>query len=209
MPWPPPTHIVSRPKVLSRSRRPLSRVHRMRAPVMPNGWPSAIAPPCGFSFSLKGSTPMPRADGMTWAAKASLISTMSTSSMLIPARLSACFEASIGPRPMNSGSSADRPVATTRASGLIPSSLALDRVTILLFATELLAGGNVFRRLAHRDVDVGIFLGVAGHQPGVVRVGCVRIAAAIARDALNPDREERVALAGLDRMGRHACGHKR
>ena len=37
MPWPPPTHIVSRPKVLSSVRRSLSRVQRMRAPVIPNG----------------------------------------------------------------------------------------------------------------------------------------------------------------------------
>src|SRR6266850_2606714 len=34
----------------------------MRAPVMPNGWPSAIAPPCGFSLSLNGSTPIARLD---------------------------------------------------------------------------------------------------------------------------------------------------
>ena len=67
---------------------------------------------------------MPRAEGITWAANASLISTMSMSAIVIPARLSACFEASIGPRPMNSGSSAERPVATTRAIGLMPSSLA-------------------------------------------------------------------------------------
>ena len=96
----------------------------MRAPVMPKGWPSAIAPPCGLSLSPNGSTPMPRAEGMTWAANASLISTMSMSSMLIFARLSACLDASIGPRPMNSGSRADSPVATTRAMGLMPSSFA-------------------------------------------------------------------------------------
>jgi len=30
-----------------------------------------MAPPCGLSLSLKGSTPMPRAEGITWAAKAS------------------------------------------------------------------------------------------------------------------------------------------
>ena len=124
IPWPPPTHIVSRPNVLSFSRSPLSSVQRMRAPVIPKGWPSAIAPPCGLSFSLNGSTPMPRAAGITWAANASLISTMSMSSMLILARFSACFEASMGPNPMNSGSSAESPVETTRAIGLMPSSLA-------------------------------------------------------------------------------------
>ena len=29
----------------------------MRAPVMPKGWPSAIAPPCGLSRSSNGSMP--------------------------------------------------------------------------------------------------------------------------------------------------------
>src|SRR5271157_1278432 len=43
MPWPPPTHMVSRPTVLSLATRPLSRVAVIRAPVMPNGWPSAMA----------------------------------------------------------------------------------------------------------------------------------------------------------------------
>ena len=37
MPMPPPTHIVSMPKVWSRVRRSLSSVVMMRAPVMPNG----------------------------------------------------------------------------------------------------------------------------------------------------------------------------
>src|SRR5262249_13711408 len=45
MPWPPPTHIVSRPNVLSWNCRLFSRVLAIRAPVMPNGWPTAIAPP--------------------------------------------------------------------------------------------------------------------------------------------------------------------
>ena len=51
----------------------------MRAPVMPNGWPSAIAPPWTLSFSHG----MPRcfADGITCAANASLISTRSMSSI--------------------------------------------------------------------------------------------------------------------------------
>src|ERR1700694_439543 len=117
IPWPPPTHIVSNPMVLLSVARPFKSVHRMRAPVIPNGWPSAIAPPCGLSLSLKGSTPSSRAEGMTWAAKASLISTMSMSSIVIFARLSAWREASIGPSPMISGSSAATPVALIRASG--------------------------------------------------------------------------------------------
>ena len=37
MPWPPPTHMVSRPNVLSWVCRLFSSVVAMRAPVMPNG----------------------------------------------------------------------------------------------------------------------------------------------------------------------------
>ena len=51
MPWPPPTHIDSRPKVPPVSSRPLISVVMMRAPVMPNGWPRAMAPPLTFSLS--------------------------------------------------------------------------------------------------------------------------------------------------------------
>ena len=37
MPWPPPTHMVSRPKVLSWNRRLFRSVEVIRAPVIPNG----------------------------------------------------------------------------------------------------------------------------------------------------------------------------
>ena len=86
---------------------------------------------------------MARADGMTCAANASLISKMSMSSMVILARLSACLDASIGPRPMNSGSSADRPVEITRASGLMPSSLAF-RCDITTTAAAPSLSGHAF-----------------------------------------------------------------
>ena len=44
--------------------------------------------------------------------------------MLIFAFANACRVDSIGPNPMISGDNPDTPVATTRASGVIPSSLA-------------------------------------------------------------------------------------
>ena len=89
---------------------------------MPNGCPSAIAPPCTLSLSIG----MPRclADGITCAANASLISTKSIWSMVMPARFSAWRDASIGPRPMISGFSADTPDETIRAIGFSPSFLA-------------------------------------------------------------------------------------
>ena len=51
----------------------------IRAPVIPNGWPRAIAPPKGLSCS--SAIPSLRAHGRTWAANASLSSTMSISSI--------------------------------------------------------------------------------------------------------------------------------
>src|SRR6185437_4501111 len=56
MPWPPPTHMVSRPKVLSWNCRLFRIVEVIRAPVIPNGCPTAIAPPLTFSLSMS----MPR-----------------------------------------------------------------------------------------------------------------------------------------------------
>ncbi len=44
----------------------------IRTPVIPNGWPSAIAPPCGLSLSK--SNPISSAIGSTCAANASLSS---------------------------------------------------------------------------------------------------------------------------------------
>ena len=55
MPWPPPTHIVSRPNCLSWNCSELISVVVIRAPVMPNGWPTAIAPP--LTLSLSSSMP--------------------------------------------------------------------------------------------------------------------------------------------------------
>ena len=74
----------------------------IRAPVIPKGWPRAIAPPCVLSFSsaMSHSSMI----GITWAAKASLSSTTSTSSIVIFARSSTFFTAPIGATPMYSGS---------------------------------------------------------------------------------------------------------
>ena len=69
----------------------------MRAPVIPNGWPSAIAPPCGFSFSSGMSHSL--MIGITCAANASFSSTTSTSSIFIPARSRTFLIAPIGAIP--------------------------------------------------------------------------------------------------------------
>ena len=58
----------------------------------------------------------------------------------MPARESAWREASTGPRPMISGDRADTPVATTRARGVRPSSLALVALMTTTAAAPSLRG---------------------------------------------------------------------
>ncbi len=110
----------------------------IRAPVMPKGWPSAIAPPCGFSLSM--SMPHSSAIGRTWAANASFSSTTSTSSMVIPARSSTFLIAPIGATPMISGSSPLVAEATIRARGLTPSSRARSSDMTSVAAAPSLSG---------------------------------------------------------------------
>ena len=55
MPIPPPTHIDSRPNVPFVLRRPLISVPVIRAPVMPNGWPTAMAQPIADREVLLGT----------------------------------------------------------------------------------------------------------------------------------------------------------
>src|SRR3954451_9335649 len=88
IPIPPATHMVSSPYVSSRASSPFSSVVMIRAPVIPNGCPRAIAPPNGLSLS--SSIPSSSLHGTIWAANASLISTMSMSSIVIPASFRSC-----------------------------------------------------------------------------------------------------------------------
>ena len=99
----------------------------IRAPVIPNGWPRAIAPPNGLSFS--SGIPSSSRQGTIWAANASLISTMSMSSIVIPVCLSSAWIAGIGPRPMSSGRIAATVEAMIRAMRLQPEPLRPSRRT--------------------------------------------------------------------------------
>ena len=76
----------------------------------------AIAPPntLTFSGSRSGHSPTQASD---CAANASLSSTRSTSSQVMPARCKALFAASTGPIPKMSGSTACTPRPAIRASG--------------------------------------------------------------------------------------------
>ena len=66
------------PSVPPRSLAPAPR-RRQRAPDMPSGWPSAMAPPWGFTCSASSARPRPRRQASAWAAKASFSSITSKS----------------------------------------------------------------------------------------------------------------------------------
>ena len=91
------------------------------APVAPNGCPIAIAPP--LTFTLAGSTFSSVIKRITTAAKASLTSNRSISSMLKPALAKALRAAGAGPVSMMVGSAPTNAVASTLARGFKPCSL--------------------------------------------------------------------------------------
>ena len=57
-PWPPPPHSAAAPRPPPRRRSSSARVRASRAPDMPIGWPSAIAPP--LTLTIAGSMPRSR-----------------------------------------------------------------------------------------------------------------------------------------------------
>src|SRR6185436_13851093 len=111
-PMPPCAQTEIRPCLALRRAISFASVVVMRAPVAPNGCPSAIEPPHTFSFS-RSSFPKGAARpsfsfaqlsdssawmlDATWAANASCISTRSMSASVRPARSSAFGIASAGP----------------------------------------------------------------------------------------------------------------
>ena len=104
MPWPPPTHMVSSPNCLSWNCRELMSVVVMRAPVMPKGWPTAIAPP--LTLSLSGVDPelACRRDHLGREGLVDLDEVDVVDGE--PGAGERLREASTGPRPMISGDSA-------------------------------------------------------------------------------------------------------
>mmetsp|Transcript_88067 Transcript_88067/g.195920 ORF Transcript_88067/g.195920 Transcript_88067/m.195920 type:complete len:205 (-) Transcript_88067:731-1345(-) len=101
-PMPVPMHIETTPSFFPVRLSSGSKVAIWREPVQPNGWPIAIAPPFGLTFSMgtfKCSIDMVACD-----AKASLISKMSMSPTERPAFSKAAGMAKAGPMPMRFGS---------------------------------------------------------------------------------------------------------
>src|SRR5207245_1386507 len=77
-----PQHIVMKASVASRRSSSCSAVTISREPVAPTGWPSAIAPPFGFTLLMSGSKTF--AQDSTTDANASLISIRSNSPTFMP-----------------------------------------------------------------------------------------------------------------------------
>src|SRR5207247_3729341 len=127
IPWPTPMHMVASPYRDLRRESSWTRVAVMRTPLAPRGWPSAMAPPLGFTRA--GSSSRSRTQAMTWEANASFNSMRSMSLVRSPARASALRDAGMGPRPMQDGS------------------------TPALAAARILALGRALRRWA-RDSDL-------------------------------------------------------
>src|SRR5215210_1388235 len=199
----------------------------MRAPVMPKGCPSAIAPPWGFIFSsgMLHSAMI----GITWAANASFSSTVSTSSMDMPARSRTFLIAQIGATPMYSGSLAAVAEAMMRARGFRPSSSAFvsdmtstaaapsfsgHELPAVTLPSSLKAGsswesfssvalGHVLRGQAHRDV--GVRLPVVSLQllVLVLRAGALD-GLVVAGHPLHAGGDVGIALARGDRVRRLA-----
>src|SRR4051794_26327319 len=121
-PWPPPPQRAAAPTPPPRRRSSSAVSSTIRAPLMPIGWPSAMAPPLGLTFS--GSMPSSRVDTMPTAAKASLSSTRSRSAGSIPSRAQAFWIARDGWLCSVASGPATTPWAPISASTVQPSSAA-------------------------------------------------------------------------------------
>ena len=116
MPSPPPQHIATNAYLPSRRSNSCSAVVINLAPVLPVGWPSAMAPP--FTFTFSGSAPRSFCQARTTEAKASFTSKISISSMVRLALSRTFLVAGIGPFNIVTGSTPTRVVAKIFARGL-------------------------------------------------------------------------------------------
>src|SRR5438270_283399 len=193
-----------------------------RAPVAAKGWPRAMLPPRGFSFS-SGTSPMgsapPRCSSAnffelqawrlesTCAAKASWISTRSMSLSFIPARLSAFGAENAGAcRSCQPGSTAAYAYARRKPSGRSPSSRTRSSAQTTRAAARRQYGlgdrarvgdGNVAHRLRPtNDGEVDLAerdrVGGAGHR--------------LQAGGAGPDHGVRVHILGQPRRQPHLAG---
>jgi uncharacterized membrane protein len=124
-PMPVPMHMLTMPKRLFVRLSSGISVAICLAPVHPNGWPNAMAPP--FGLTLAGSSPSTYAQYTAWLANASFSSNISTSSIASPVNLSNYGMAILGPIPITSGSHPATVYSTNLATMGSPKRSAADR----------------------------------------------------------------------------------
>ena len=94
-----------------------------RAPLMPSGWPSAIAPP--FTFTFSRSRPSSRIDGEALRRERLVeLDEVELADTSTPVRSSSLRTAGIGPMPITRGSTPATALPTNAPSGSTPSSRA-------------------------------------------------------------------------------------
>src|SRR6266481_3804118 len=117
MPWPTPMHMVQSARLPPVASSWLSAVIISRPPEAPSGWPSAMAPPLGLTFSASYDRPSWRSTASAWAANASLSSITSKSRTVMPSLAKSFWVAGTGPMPMTRGGTPAETVARMRARG--------------------------------------------------------------------------------------------
>src|SRR5438128_2070769 len=115
-------HIVTMPHSACRRLSSYASLTVRMAPVAPTGWPSAMAPPFGLTFS--GSISSSRITATACAANASFNSMRSMSLIVMPAFFRRFWTAKMGATPMISGAMPATASATHSSWGVTPSSCA-------------------------------------------------------------------------------------
>ena len=129
--------MVSRPRVASWNCKLFSNVVAIRAPVMPNGWPTAMAPPFTFKLAVTAKIGIGGDDlGRERLVDLHQVD-VGDGHPGPPERLPGRFHR---PEPMISGERAVTPEETIRASGVMPSSAALTSLIITSAAAPSLSG---------------------------------------------------------------------
>src|SRR5689334_5459314 len=136
--WPPPSHMVWKPKRPPVVSRWLSIVVIRRTPLAPSGCPIAMAPPRGLYFAGSGRNSLAHMSAM--AANASLHSMASNSSTFMPVRPSSLRVTGFGADSTSTGSSARTAKCTNRARTGSPRRSAVARSAMSIAEAPSLIG---------------------------------------------------------------------
>src|SRR5216684_707810 len=162
MPWPTPMHMVQRARLPPVASSWLSAVIISRPPEAPSGWPSAMAPPLGLTFSASSARPSWRSTASAWAAKASLSSIVSKSRNVMPSLAKSFCVAGTGPIPMTRGGTPADTVPRMRARGTSPLALAAaSEAMIMAQAPSLMPAALAAVAKCRRQLGQDLHRGVA------------------------------------------------